>query len=209
MCSNSTLVPVSLGWLWWNKNSFNLDKSFSGKAWYVPVPLTVQRAIISFPKYASLLRRTARVGIFEMVISFGYFSTTSSGSSKIDLLIAGSGFFVLSASIFFNKEVVTEVAVTEGVLLEVEASSEEGVLEMEAAFEEGVLLGVEASFEEGVLEMEAAFDGGVFMAESTLGWLVKSFKVRVGVVTVVKILTGGCRFGSCFSILSRRLHINL
>ena len=85
-----------------------------------------------------------------------------------------------------------------------EASFEEDVLKVEASFEEGVLE-VEVSFEESVLEVEAA---GVVMG-NIFGLLVRSFKVRVGVVTVVKILTGGCEFGSCFSISSRRLDINL
>ena len=205
---------------------------------------------MSLPKYASLLKWTARVGIFESVISLGYFSTTSSGFSKIDLLIGGSGFCVLSASIFFNKEFATggvEASFEEDVLkveatfeedvLKVEASFGEDVLKVEATFGEDVLkveasfgedvlkveascgedvLKVEASFEEGVLEVEVSFEESVLEVEAAgvvmgniFGLLVRSFKVRVGVVTVVKILTGGCEFGSCFSISSRRLLINL
>ena len=78
--------------------------------------------------------------------------------AKTDLLIGGSGFCVLSASIFFNKEFATGG---------VEASFEEDVLKVEASFEEDVLK-VEASFEEDVLKVEASFEEDVLKVEASL-----------------------------------------
>ena len=44
------------------------------------------------------------MGSFAEVISFGYFSKTACGSSRLALSIGGSGFSSLSTNICFNKQ---------------------------------------------------------------------------------------------------------
>ena len=90
------------------------------------------------------------MGSFEEVISFGYFSKTASGSSRLALSIGGSGFSSLSTNICFNKLLVTVLS-----------DNKEGALD------EG--LGSVVADD----ETDVAFWDGHWLS----GWLVRSVKV--------------------------------
>ena len=64
--SNSTLLLIKLGNKILHKNFFNFVNSGCGRAWWLPTPLTVQRIIMSGPKYASMAKHTASVSNFVL-----------------------------------------------------------------------------------------------------------------------------------------------
>ena len=68
----------------WNKYNLRLHNSVSGRPSKSRIPATVHWAIVSGPKNDSFASLRANFVIFDGVFRLIFFSTTSSGCTRID-----------------------------------------------------------------------------------------------------------------------------